>query len=202
VIRLLWKGGWQTHHGKYFVVESARIFTLPEKSPCIMMAASKPGAAELAGGVADGLISFEPKSDLVRRFEWAGGKGKPRYGQLTVCYAPSKQEAERIVRKHWPNEGIGGSLMTDLALPKQFDEVVKLVRPETIIEGMPLGPEPEDHLAGIKQFIDAGFDHIYVHQVEPHQGEFFRFYANKILSRFSFDGSEKYARQAGQEQAQ
>src|SRR5690349_9362545 len=44
VIRLLWKGGWQSHHGKYFVVESARIFTLPEKNPCIMMAASKPGA--------------------------------------------------------------------------------------------------------------------------------------------------------------
>src|SRR5262249_5608049 len=73
VIRLLWKGGWQTHLGKYFVVESARSFTLPEKSPCIIMAASKPGAAEIAGGLADGLISFEPKSDLVRRFEWAGG---------------------------------------------------------------------------------------------------------------------------------
>ncbi len=199
IIRLLWKGGWQSHHGKYFVVENARIYTLPAKPPSIMMAASKPRAAELAGQIADGLISFEPKSDLVRRFESAGGKGKPRYGQLTVCYAPGRQEAGRIVRKHWPNAGIGGSLMTDLALPTQFDDVVRLVRPETITEGMPLGPEPQDHLAGIKKFIDAGFDHVYVHQVGPHQREFFSFYADKILPRFGFGGREEPARGADQE---
>jgi len=87
VIRQLWKGGWQSHEGKYFTVEKARIFTLPKKVPDVMVAASKPGAAELAGRVGDGLISFEPKADLVKTFERAGGKGKPRFGQLTVCYA-------------------------------------------------------------------------------------------------------------------
>ena len=201
IIRLLWKGGWQSHHGKYFVVEDARIYTLPAKPPRIMMAASKPRSAEMAGQIADGLISFEPKSDLVRRFESTGGSGKPRYGQLTVCYAPSRQEAQRIVRKHWPNAGIGGSLMTDLALPTQFDEIVSLIRPETITEGMPLGPEPDDHLAGIKEFIDAGFDHVYVHQVGPHQREFFSFYADKILPRFGLKLRGEPAREDNRDDA-
>jgi hypothetical protein len=50
-----------------------------------MVAASRPGAAELAGRVGDGLTSLEPNSELVCGFERAGGLGKPRYGQLTVC---------------------------------------------------------------------------------------------------------------------
>jgi coenzyme F420-dependent glucose-6-phosphate dehydrogenase len=61
LIREMWKGSWQSHHGKHFTIENARIFTLPEQLPPIMVAANKPGAAELAGRIGDGLISFEPR---------------------------------------------------------------------------------------------------------------------------------------------
>jgi coenzyme F420-dependent glucose-6-phosphate dehydrogenase len=189
VIRLLWKGGWQSHRGKYFVVQQARLFTLPKQTPRIMVAASKPGAAELAGRCGDGLISFEPDRALTKRFEESGGSGKPRYGQVTVCYASTKQRAAEIVRQHWPNAGVGGDLMTDLALPTHFDQAIKLIRPETITESVTLGPKPEDHLTAIKRFIDAGFDHVYVHQVGPEQRDFFRFYADNILPRFNGSSS-------------
>ena len=125
----------------------------------MIVAASKPGAAELAGRVGDGLISFEPKADLVRRFEAAGGKHKPRYGQLTVCYAEKEEGARGQVRKYWPNAGIGGDLMTDLPLPSRFEQVVDLMDPKKITEGMPLGPDAQKHIDGIMQFVDAGFDH-------------------------------------------
>jgi hypothetical protein len=104
-------------------VEHARILALPSETPLIMVAASKPRAADLAGRCSDGLISFEPDQAVVRRFEKSGGKGKPRFGQLTVCYAQTKEKAESIVRKYWPNAGIGGDLMTDLPLPTHFDEI-------------------------------------------------------------------------------
>jgi alkanesulfonate monooxygenase SsuD/methylene tetrahydromethanopterin reductase-like flavin-dependent oxidoreductase (luciferase family) len=32
-IRLLWRGGWQTHEGKYFTIDRPRIFTLPVSRP-------------------------------------------------------------------------------------------------------------------------------------------------------------------------
>src|ERR671915_534940 len=60
VIRLLWQGGYQSHRGRYYTVEDARLYTLPEAPPPIMVAASKPGAAELAGGQ-DGLIGVSPE---------------------------------------------------------------------------------------------------------------------------------------------
>jgi coenzyme F420-dependent glucose-6-phosphate dehydrogenase len=183
VIRLLWKGGWQSHCGKHYKVEQARLFTLPDKTPPIMVAASKPGAAELAGRVGDGLISFEPNPELVKTFESAGGKGKPRFGQLTVCYARDEDQAASAVRKFWPNAGIGGDLMTDLPLPSHFDQAVELIDPHKITEGMPLGPDPQKHIDGINQFLDAGFDRVYIHQVGPAQDTFFKFYADKVMPR-------------------
>lgn len=93
VIRLLWEGGWQSHYGKYYTVQQARIFTLPHNVPPIMIAAGKARSAELAGRIGDGMISTAPERDLIKQFEQAGGKGKPRYGQLTVCYAASEDEA-------------------------------------------------------------------------------------------------------------
>jgi coenzyme F420-dependent glucose-6-phosphate dehydrogenase len=183
VIRLLWKGGWRSHRGKHFVVERARIFTLPQEPPPLLVAASKPRAAELASRCGDGLISFEPDSALVKRFEEHGGKEKPRYGQLTVCYAATSEEAAANVQKYWPNAGIGGSLMTDLRLPGQFEEVIDLMRPELATKGMPLGANPGDHLKAIDQFVNAGFDHVYIHQIGPNQRDFINFYREKVLPR-------------------
>src|SRR5215212_938565 len=39
VMRLLWQGGEQTHRGVYYTVENARIYTLPDEPPPIMVAA-------------------------------------------------------------------------------------------------------------------------------------------------------------------
>jgi G6PDH family F420-dependent oxidoreductase len=40
---------------------------------------------------------------------------------------------------------------------------------------------PEPHVARLREFADAGFDHVSVHQVGPHQEGFFRFYAERVL---------------------
>ena len=42
------------------------------------------------------------------------------------------------------------------------------------------GPDPAAHLAKIKEYLDAGFDHIYIHQVGPDQQGFLKFYADTL----------------------
>src|SRR5919109_4827618 len=49
IIRLLWQGGQRSYYGKYYKVENARVYTLPAKLPPIMVAASGPRSAKLAG---------------------------------------------------------------------------------------------------------------------------------------------------------
>src|SRR5919108_6640938 len=48
VMRLLWEGGEQTHRGKHYTVDHARVYTLPKQLPPIFVAASGEQAAELA----------------------------------------------------------------------------------------------------------------------------------------------------------
>ena len=38
------------------------------------------------------------------------------------------------------------------------------------------GPAPERHIAKLQEYVDAGYDHIFVHQIGPDQEGFFRFY--------------------------
>lgn len=55
VIRALWSGRQVEHYGRHYTVENARLYTLPDEPPPIMVAASGPKAAELAGEIGDGL---------------------------------------------------------------------------------------------------------------------------------------------------
>src|SRR3954467_5802629 len=93
VIRELWEGGLVEHHGKHYTVDRARLYSIPEDPPPIAVAAAAEGAAEPAGRVGDALVSTSPNRDVVKTFESAGGKGKPKYGQLTVCVDDNRERA-------------------------------------------------------------------------------------------------------------
>ena len=60
VLRLLWRGGVQSHRGTYFTVDRARVYTLPRRPPPIMVAGSGPLAARLAGRIGDGFVTTDP----------------------------------------------------------------------------------------------------------------------------------------------
>ena len=98
------------------------------------MAASKPNAAELAGRLGDGLISTAPDAEVVERFEAAGGEGKPKLGQVTVCFAESEDDAKRTAHEWWPNAGIKGDLSQELALPRHFEDAAEMVSEDDVAE--------------------------------------------------------------------
>jgi coenzyme F420-dependent glucose-6-phosphate dehydrogenase len=151
VIHLLWQGGYQSHHGRFYTVEEARLYTLPDEPPPIYVAASKPNAAELAGRVGDGLISVAPDAELVERFEDAGGEGKPKVGQVTVCFAESEAEARRTAHEWWPNAGLKGDLSQELALPRHFEDAVELVSEDGVAETIVCGADPDRYTEQIEE---------------------------------------------------
>lgn len=181
VIRLLWQGGLQSHHGKYYTVENARLYTLPEELPPIIVAASGPKGAELAGRVGDGLCATSPEKETIRKFEKAGGKGKPRFGEMTVCWAKDEAEARRTAHKYWPNAAIKGELSQILPVPAHFEQATQMVTEEDVAKEIICGPDPQRHIAMLEKYAEAGFDHIWVHQVGPDQEGLFRFYEEKIF---------------------
>ena len=182
-IRELWKGEETSFRGNYYTVENARIYTMPEEPPPIYAAAAAEKAAELAGRIGDGLISVAPNKDVVEAFQGAGGTGKPSYGQLHVCWAESEKKARKTALKQWPNTSIQGESGQELPLPRHFEQLAEMVSEEDITGSVPCGPDPEWHLRAIHEYADAGFDHVYVHQIGHDQEGFFRFYEREVLPK-------------------
>src|SRR5207248_7588123 len=129
----------------------------------------------LAGRIGDGFMSTAPKESLVTAFRDAGGEGKPVYGQATVCWDDDEPAARRIALERWPNAGIPGQLGQDLPTPRHFEQAAKLVTEDALAERITCGPDPERHADALRRFVDAGFDHVYVHQIGPRQADFIRF---------------------------
>ena len=183
VIRLLWQGGQQTHRGKHYTVEDARIYTLPEELPPILVAAAKPLAAELAARN-DGFIGVAPQAELIERFEGAGGAGKPKYGQVHVCWGEDEEEAKRTAHAIWPNAAIKGELSQELPNPEHFEQAAQMVTLDDVAESVPCGPDAERIVEAVNEYAEAGYDHVYVHQIGPDQEGFLRFAERELLPRF------------------
>jgi coenzyme F420-dependent glucose-6-phosphate dehydrogenase len=180
VIRKLWKGGLQSHRGTHFTVENARIYTLPDEPPPIMVAASGPESIELAGRIGDGLVGLAPVKEITDGFAKAGGEGKPRYGQIHVCWAEEEKDARRTAHRWWPNTGVPSDLSWELPLPSHFEEAAKLVDEDTVAESVVCGPDPEPYREKFEEFVEAGYDHVYLHQIGPDQEGFLRFYEREL----------------------
>jgi G6PDH family F420-dependent oxidoreductase len=185
VIRLLWKGELASHRGRHYTVENARLYTLPEELPPILVAVAGTRSAELAGRAADGLVGTAPVAETLERFRAKAGADKPAYGQIHVCWAESEAEARRTALEHWPNGAFSGSHFLELPLPAHFEEAAEMVDEDDIAASVVCGPDPQRHSEAIAEYAEAGYDHVYVHQVGPDQAGFFDFYEREILPRFS-----------------
>ncbi|HKY04408.1 MAG TPA: TIGR03557 family F420-dependent LLM class oxidoreductase [Blastocatellia bacterium] len=183
IIRLLFEGGQKSYYGDYYTVENARLYTLPEKLPPVMIAASGPKAAELAGRIGDGFIGTSPGGEVVKKFKEAGGEGKPCYGEITVCWATEEARARRTAFELWPLAGIKGELSTELPAPAHFEQAAEMLIEDDVAENIVCGPDPERYLEKVREYVKAGYDHVWFHQVGPDQEGFFRFFEKEIKPR-------------------
>jgi coenzyme F420-dependent glucose-6-phosphate dehydrogenase len=183
VLRLLWEGGLTSHRGTHFTVENARIYDVPEETPPIMMAGAGERSAALAARIADGYIGTSPDAEVLEAFEKEGGADKPRYGQLTVCWAEDKEQARKTAAEWWPNKAIQGELGQELPLPRHFEQAAGMVEEQEVDEAMPTGPDPEEYLEAVLAYAAAGYDHVYFHQVGPKQEGFIRFCEREVLPK-------------------
>jgi coenzyme F420-dependent glucose-6-phosphate dehydrogenase len=181
LIRRLWTGDLVTEWTDHYTVDRARLYTLPANSPPIAVAASSPAAAKLAGRAGDALISTAPDAELVETYRDAGGEGMPVYGQLTVCYGPDEGKAKDEALEWWPNTSVPGELGVELAEPQHFEEVAQLITAEQVGEKAVCGPDVGAFVEKLGAFVDAGFDHVFLHQIGPRQEEFLAFAKDVLL---------------------
>ncbi len=140
-----------------------------------------PESAAVAGRIGDGYWGTAPDQDLLDTFAKAGGTG-PRDAQLTMCWADDEESARKTVREIWPTGGLSGQLSQDLPTWTHFEQATEPLSTEQVTVSIPCGPAIAGHLVEtVQKYEQAGYDHVYFHQVGPDQAGFFRFWERALL---------------------
>jgi G6PDH family F420-dependent oxidoreductase len=181
VIRGLHTGKRVSHRGRYYTVEDARIYTLPERPVPIYVSGFGPRAARLAGEIGDGFCTTMPDAELIGAFRSAAGGDKPVQAGMKVCWAPTVDAGVQTAHRLWPNELLPGELAQLLPRPKDFAEVSTLVSPDAVAEQVACGPDPKRHIEAVRPYLETGVDELYVQQIGPDQEQFFTTWANDVL---------------------
>jgi coenzyme F420-dependent glucose-6-phosphate dehydrogenase len=179
VVRALWTGESITHRGRYYTVEDARIFDLPDSTPPILISAFGEGSAQLAAKAGDGLWITGIKDDVIDTYRSAGGSGDI-WTQLSLCWDPDEEVALERAHRLWPNTGLPGQLAQDLRTVEHMEQATTLVTKEMLKESMPIGPDPEPVLNSIAAAKASGIDYIYLHQIGDPLDGFIDFWKEEL----------------------
>jgi G6PDH family F420-dependent oxidoreductase len=185
VIRMLWQGGVQSHRGRHYRVDRARVYDLPPEPPKIIVSGFGPKAIDLAARIGDGYCTVGPDADAVTRFRSGARSAAVVQGGLKVCFADDEQHARATVHRLWANEALPGELAQVLPTPAHFEQASQLVTAEQATADVPCGPDIDAHVEAITAYERAGFDELYVNQIGPDQDAFFAAYRERVLPRVS-----------------
>jgi coenzyme F420-dependent glucose-6-phosphate dehydrogenase len=178
------------HEGRFFKLESTRLWTMPAVAPPILVATAGPINARKTGRFADGIITvgapLEKIGALFDTFaEGAREAGKdpdtmPKVLQLHLSWAATDEQALTNAMTEWPNGGMKFP-KADIRSPLDFEQLAKLVRPEDFAGRMVIDSDPDVHRASIQKFVDLGFDRVYLHNVGRNQAEWIEVFGKQVL---------------------
>ncbi len=180
VLRELWTGELTTFDGRYYPVDTARLYTLPNEPIPLYLAASGTAAASLAAEIGDGLIVSGDAREPLQTYVGEGGDG-PRVAELVVNVTDDEERALAEVHERWPNPVIPGELSTELPLPRHFEQAAGATQPNDVRGKALVGTDVETYLSKLEELWTAGYTNIFLHQVGTGQDAFFRFASERLL---------------------
>jgi G6PDH family F420-dependent oxidoreductase len=182
------------HQGRFFTLETTRLWTMPETPPPVLVATAGPVNAKRTGKYADGIITvgapLEKIGGLFDKFaEGAREAGKdpdamPKVLQLHLSWAETDEQALANAMTEWPNGGMKFA-KADIRSPHDFAAMAALVRPEDFEGRMVISADPDVHRAHIQKFVDLGFDRVYLHNVGRNQAEWIEVFGRDVLPQLS-----------------
>ena len=183
IIRALLAGEEVSHDG-LVTVDRAKVWTLPQTQPELIAAAVSAETAGWAAEWADGLATVAQPHDALRgvidAYRGNGGVGRLVL-QVHVSWAPTDDEALAIAYDQWRSNVFGAAVSWELETVEGFDEAAKHVRPEDVAKGVLVSSDPAVHAQTLQDYLDLGFDDIFVHHVGQEQTGFIETYGSHVL---------------------
>lgn len=176
--------------GAHALFDSARIWTVPDPLPKVLVATAGPLTARRAGRHVDGLItmatSVERARVLIDRFAQGrqeAGKsleGTLRVARMHVSWAPTIEQATTAALRHRPQAAMRFNI-ADLRSPFEIAQIAKLVRPQDFAGNLLITTSPAQIVAQIREYFALGFDEIYLHNAGENHDEWLHVAMTEIL---------------------
>lgn len=185
IIRSLLRGEEVDRRDRWFTVDKARLWSLPATPPALFAAALSNETAQWAGGWSDGLVTVnKPKQKLVEMrdvYRNGGGQGKPLALQVQVSWAETEADARAAAFEEWRNATLPPASLADLAMPHDFENATRHIKPEDIDEVIPLVTDADGLIDLIFVARDCGFEEVFIHNVSRDQMGFIDFMKRQVI---------------------
>jgi probable non-F420 flavinoid oxidoreductase len=195
VIRRLLEGEEVSHDGLVHV-NRARLWTLPHTVPDLVGPAVTPETAARHAAWADGLITVNQSTDTLQRvlesYRAAGGRGPARL-QIHLSWAPTEEEAVAIAHDQWRSNIFAPPVCWDLETVDAFDVISKDVTPEQVNQSVRVSSDLAQHVAWLAEYIDQGWDELYLHFVGQQQAGFIDAFGEHVLPQLSPTAPQPWA---------
>ncbi|MFT4028831.1 MAG: TIGR03557 family F420-dependent LLM class oxidoreductase [Protaetiibacter sp.] len=178
------------HEGRYYTLESTRLWTMPDAAPPILIGTAGPVTARRAGRTVDGIVidgaPIEKVAPLLARFAEGGReagrdpRAQTRIIRLHLSWAPTRDEAVANALREWPNAGMRFP-KSDIRSPFELEQIARTVRPEDFEGRVLISDDPGVHRAHIQRYLDLGFDRVYLHDVSRDQPRFLEVFGREVL---------------------
>ena len=180
VMRALWTGELVRHRGTHYTVDTARLYTLPEAPPPVLVSGFGPKATTLAARIGDGYLNVDPSAELLQLYREQGGRG-PAHGGVKVCWSHDEAEARRTVHRMWAHTAIPGEAGQLLPSPSHFEQLSSVVTEEMAVGAVgAVGDRVEDFVEAVRPYVEAGYDEVYLSQIGEEQDGWFDFYEREL----------------------
>jgi len=183
IIRALLDGEEVTHDG-LVTVDRARLWSRPDVTPALIGPAVTEATAGWVASWADGLATINQPHDTLRKiidaYRSAGGAG-PLILQVHLSVAATEEEAKAIAYDQWRSNVFPPPICWDLDSVEAFDTVAERVRPDDMAASVRISAAPGQHAEWLQEYVDLGFDQIYLHHVGQHQDYFIDTFGERVL---------------------
>ncbi|MDY9924870.1 TIGR03557 family F420-dependent LLM class oxidoreductase [Methanosarcina sp.] len=193
LIRSLWTGEKIDFEGCYYRMKQAKLYTLPKNEIPIYISSLVPESAYLTGYYGDGLMTvggalempeYKQMLSEVRRGATDAGKDfekMPKAVELFVDYTGDLEKAVENFKKYWAGALIPALFLNKIYTPAMSAQNGKVVGKDIIQKSVLISDDPEKHIEFAKQYIDAGFTHLYFHSAAQDQIAFIEGYGKDVL---------------------
>jgi probable non-F420 flavinoid oxidoreductase len=184
VMRALWRGE-KVSHDDGFVVRDARLFTRPDTTPKVLLAALTPETARWGGEWADGIVTLgtpsAPLEEVIAAFRAAGGNHKPVHVQHKLSFADSEEAALQGAWEQWRTNALPVGDSEELRTPEEFEQRAQSLTRDDVARAVYVSADPDEHQHELQRYRGLAVDAVYLHNVNREQDDFIETFRRRVL---------------------